>query len=442
MTVTPVPPSETLTSDSISSRQIWAASLASIFAWSLDLFDLFILLYIAPTIGPLFFPSNSPTLSLAAVYASFAVTLLMRPVGSALFGGYADKNGRKRAMIVAVFGVGIATALLGALPTIEAIGLLAPVLFLILRLVQGIFVGGVVASTHTIGTETVAPKWRGLLSGAIGGGGAGVGGLLASVVFLIVSLFFPGPAFAVWGWRFMFFSALVSTVLSFFIFRAVEESPLWARQERQAGVVKAPVREVFSRKYAGVVLVNLLITFGGGAMYYLTSGYLPAFLAKVNHLPKPAAAHILIWLSIVVIIVAPLVGHLSELVGRKPTLIGTGLVSLVVIPITYHRLALLGPGDIGAITAYAVILTILGNAAYAPILVFLNERFPTAIRSSGTGLSWNMGFAIGGMMPTFVTLASGSLAGIPLSLTIFLTVIVVLFLAGSIITPETRGRFA
>ena len=439
MTATSLSASETMP---ISPGQVWAASLASIFAWSLDLFDLFILLYIAPTIGPLFFPSSSPTLTLAAVYASFAFTLLMRPVGSAVFGSYADKHGRKRAMIFAVFGVGIVTALLGALPTIDVVGLAAPALFLLFRLLQGVFVGGVVASTHTIGTETISPKWRGMLSGLIGGGGAGVGGLFASVIFLIVSLVFPGPAFAVWGWRFMFFSALISAVLSFFIFRAVEESPLWARQERRSGTAKAPVREVFSRKYAGIVTVNLLITIGAGAMYYLTSGYLPAFLAKINHLPKPVAGHILIWLSLVVIIVSPLVGHLSELFGRKATLIGTAIISLIVIPIAYHRLAQLGPSDTNAIVIYAVILTALGNAAYAPVLVFLNERFPTAIRSSGTGLSWNIGFAVGGMMPTFVTVLAGSVAGIPMSLTIFLSAMALLLLVGSSIAPETRGNFS
>jgi MHS family proline/betaine transporter-like MFS transporter len=147
-----------------------------------------------------------PTLSLAAVYASFAVTLLMRPVGSAVFGHYADVHGRKNAMLVAIVGVGISTAAFGLLPTIAQAGLFAPGLFLILRLVQGIFVGGVVASTHTIGTESVSPNWRGAMSGLVGGGGAGIGALLASFVFLIMSSIFPGDAFAVWGWRCMFFS--------------------------------------------------------------------------------------------------------------------------------------------------------------------------------------------------------------------------------------------
>src|SRR6202161_2582086 len=111
-------------------RQMRNAMIASVLGWSLDLFDLFILLYVAPVVGKLFFPSAFPTLSLAAVYASFAVTLLMRPVGSALFGSYGDRYGRRGAMIVAVVGVGVATALFGALPTVEQIGVAAPVIFL------------------------------------------------------------------------------------------------------------------------------------------------------------------------------------------------------------------------------------------------------------------------------------------------------------------------
>src|SRR5882724_5648436 len=125
-------------------RQATNAIIASLLGWSLDLFDLFILLYVAPVVGKLFFPSSDPTLSLAAVYASFAVTLLMRPVGSAVFGHYADLHGRKGAMLIAIVGVGLSTAAFGILPTIEQAGLIAPALFLLLRLVQGVFVGGVV----------------------------------------------------------------------------------------------------------------------------------------------------------------------------------------------------------------------------------------------------------------------------------------------------------
>src|SRR6516164_5162100 len=209
----------------LSNASVATAVIASTLGWSLDFFDLLILLYVAPAVGKAFFPSDSPTLSVAAVYASFAVTLSMRPVGSALFGNYADRHGRRGAMIAAVIGVGLATAAFGLLPTLAQVGVAAPLLFLLLRLLQGVFVGGVVASTHTIGTESVPPRWRGLMSGFINGGGVGLGALFASAAYLIVSSIFTGDAFDAWGWRVMFFAGILNSVFGVAIFGALEESP-------------------------------------------------------------------------------------------------------------------------------------------------------------------------------------------------------------------------
>ena len=423
----------------VPSRQVWVAGIASMLGWSFDLFDLLIILYIAPTIGPLFFPAKSPTLILASVYAAFGVTLLMRPIGSALFGSYADRKGRKSAMVLAVFGVGIFTALLGALPTYPEVGAVAPISFIVIRLIQGIFVGGVVASTHTLGTETVAPKWRSLFSGIITSG-AGFGALLASVAFAVVSELFPGPAFAQWGWRVMFFCGIFSSALRFFAFRSVSESPLWS-ESKKVGVIKTPVRTVFSGANLPIILVNLIIIIGCGSGYYLTSGFLPTFLVRINGLARPVAAEILIVAAAVTIIVSPLVGQASEIFGRRPTFIVIALLGLIGLPLSYMWLAALGPTQSGTVMVAAVIITVLGFVGSSVAPVYLNERFPTAIRSTGTGLSWNVGFAVGGMMPTFVTAASSSIAAIPTVLEIFLVVIGIFFLIGTILTPETKGRF-
>jgi MHS family proline/betaine transporter-like MFS transporter len=428
----------------VAARQMRNAIVASVLGWSLDLFDLFILLYVAPVVGALFFPSTVPTLSLAAVYASFAVTLLMRPVGSAIFGHYADVHGRKGAMLVAIIGVGVSTAAFGFLPTIAQVGFIAPVLFLILRLVQGIFVGGVVASTHTIGTESVKPAWRGAMSGLVGGGGAGIGALLASFIFLVTSSIFPGDAFAVWGWRCMFFSGILTSLLGWFIFRNLEESPFFKEQQKQkaAGKVQAPsspVMTLFSSDYRHILLLNLLITFGGGAGYYLTSGYLPSFLKVVNGVPNNVSSLILMGASVAALISAILIGGLSDLIGRKKTFLLVGVCMLVLLPLCYLNMA--KATDTTTITFYALAIAFLGNAGYAPILIFLNERFPTAIRASGTGLSWNIGFALGGMMPTFVSLASAGTASIPMSLSIFIAAIFVIYLIGALLIPETKGEF-
>ncbi|MEA2722224.1 MAG: transporter, family, proline/betaine transporter [Candidatus Eremiobacteraeota bacterium] len=421
-------------------NRVLAAGLASVVAWSFDLFDLFLILYMAPTIGPLFFPSQNPMLSLAAVYASFAVTLLMRPVGSAIFGSYADRNGRKRAMIVSVVGVGVATAALGALPTLAQAGVIAPVLFLIVRLVQGVFVGGVVASTHTLGTETIAPKWRGMLSGLIGGGGAGIGAFLASAAFFGASYLFPGDAFAVWGWRVMFFTGLIGALISLFIFRSVEESPMWQDQDARKATAQAPLKVVFSQRYLPIFIVNLLIVIGASTMYYLTSGFLPTFLAKVNGLPKGTSGTILMLAAVFVIIGSTLAGHVSELIGRKKAFVAFGIINLVALPLLYTQQTHAG-ADAGLAALYTCALAFFGSIGFAPVIAFLNERFPTAIRSTGTSLSWNCGFALGGMMPTWVSLASKTPAALPQTLEIFLAGAALLMLVGTIFAPETKGRF-
>jgi len=312
----------------------------------------------------------------------------------------------------------------------------------VLRIVQGIFVGGVVASSHTIGTETVPERWRGLMSGLVGGGGAGLGALFASVVFFIVSSIFPGDAFSVWGWRFMFFTGIIGAILSFFIFRAVQESPLWARREERHEVTEHPLRTLLSGMYLPIFLLNLMIVIGAGTHYYLTSGFLPTFLGVVNEVPPTTAGKILVVSNVAVLIAAPLFGHLSEVFGRKRIFISLGIVNLIVIPFSYSQMAGLSADSVAAIYFFAFVLAFFGNAACAPVLIFLNERFPTHIRASGTALNWNLGFAVGGIMPTFVTLTSPSVEDIPSRVVIFIGAAILLYLVGALLNPETRGKFS
>lgn len=421
------------------------AALASLFGWGLDLFDLFILLYVAPVVGALFFPGDKPMLSLAGAYASFAVTLLVRPLGSALFGSYADRFGRKRALTIAVVGVGVSTAIFGILPTVAQIGTAATVVFLLFRVVQGIFVGGVVAASHTIGTESVPERWRGLISGMVGGGGSAIGGLLASLVFLVVSTIAPGEAFAQWGWRLMFFSGLLTSVVGLVIFRNLEESPIFkklqaekANQKAGAPAQASPIRTLFSTERLPTFLLTVLVSFGGGAAYYLTSGYLPTFLKLVNNVPNATASMILVGTNVAAALGACSVGELSQHIGRRASFLLMGAVRLLAFPALYLIMA--GTENVLLIGACACLLSFVANASYAPLLIFLNETFPTALRATGTGLSWNIGFALGGILPALVSLTAAGPAEIPMTLAIFLTGVTLAFLLGAFLSAETRGN--
>jgi MFS family permease len=427
-----------------------SAGAGSLIGWAFDLFDLFILLFIAGTVGQVLFPVHSPTLSLASVYASFAVSLLMRPLGGGIFGRLADRRGRRSTMIVTVSGVGLATALMGVVPTYATAGAAGPVLFVLLRLVQGLLVGGVVASSHTLGTETVPARYRGLVSGLVGGGGAGLGALVASVLLLVVSAAFPGPEFLVWGWRVMFFAALPAAGIALVVFSRLQESPMWAREPAEpttppgttpAGTPPALVgfRALLTPAYRPVVLTSLLVVFGGAAQYYLTSGYLPTFLEKINGLDGTWRGVVLIWASLAILPACVLAGHLSERFGRRPVMIVTGAVNVVALPLLVWLLASLPADATTAIVVVAVVLAMLSNAAYAPVVIFLNERFPTRIRATGTALTWNIGFALGGMTTTLVSVASPTVADIPSRLMWFLGAVAVVFVIGAVVCPETRG---
>src|SRR5690606_21666045 len=135
---------------------------------------------------------------------------------------------------------------------------------------------------------------------------AGLGALLASIVYYIVSAVFPGPEFSVWGWRFMFFSGILSSILGLVLFIKLEESPFWLqlkqKEQAEAKPVQSPMRVIFSRQYLPVLLVNLMIVTGGGTAYYLTSGYLPTFLKVINKIPAGPASFILMGASVTAII--------------------------------------------------------------------------------------------------------------------------------------------
>ncbi|WAP59812.1 MFS transporter [Streptomyces sp. S465] len=419
-----------------------AAVFASVAGWSFDLFDLFLLLYVAGPVSENIFPTSSPTLGIAAVFGSFAVTVIMRPAGAAIFGEVADRKGRKKAMVTVMCGVGLTTAAMGLVPTYAVVGVLAPVLFLLLRVVQGLFVGGVTASTHTLGTESIGPRWRGLMSGLIGAGGAGLGAALASVAYIAVSAAFPGPAFEAWGWRVLFFCGLAGALLSLFVSRKVEESPAWDGGETGRPAEPVAFRELLRGQGKTILALNVAVAAGGGAQYYLTSGFLPTLLSEVVPVTESLRGLILLVCSLVVVAAAIGAGELSERLGRRTTMLGFGLCNLFALPAVVWAIAEAG-GERGAVVALlCMIMVMLSNAAYAPLMIFLNERYPTELRARGTAVSWNLGFMLGGLTPTFVSLLSPDLAHVPSRLAYFLIGSSLVFVLALLAVADARGTKA
>src|SRR5574342_700081 len=215
---------------SILTKNQKAIAIGSFLGWSLDGYDIVLMLLVIPSVSQLFFPSVDPIFSLLAAFASYTATLIMRPLGGAIFGIYGDKFGRKKAMVITIMGFSIATFSIGLLPTFLTVGILAPILLILIRLVQGIFAGGEWGSGAVITMESVPKQKRGLYSGFLQSGFS-FGFLLAAIAFDITTMVFPGQMFEQIGWRVLFFTGIIPGFVALFVRLSMNERS----EERRVG---------------------------------------------------------------------------------------------------------------------------------------------------------------------------------------------------------------
>src|SRR4029078_13364800 len=218
---------------------------ASWFGWALDGYDLVLMLFVISSVNQLFFYENS-AISLLATFATYIIALVMRPIGGALFGNFGDKYGRKKTMMVTIVGFSIVTFATGLLPTWQNVGIVAPILLIFLRFVQGLFAGGEWASGSVITMEMVPKKMRGLLSGFVQSAYS-FGFVLASFVYGIMLSLYPGQAFIEIGWRVMFITGIIPGFIALIIRIKMVESKIWLEsKEQRKEIHKTPLKNILS----------------------------------------------------------------------------------------------------------------------------------------------------------------------------------------------------
>ncbi|ASR36714.1 hypothetical protein BAY61_18820 [Prauserella marina] len=414
---------------------------AAVLGWTVDMYDLLVILHVASYVSAAFFPAEAGSLvGLTATYATFAVSLVVRPLGALVFGSFADRAGRRPAMMLAVIGAGVSTALMGLLPGVATLGIAAPVLLIVLRIVQGMFVGGITASTHTLATETLPERWRGMAAGLIKGGGASLAVVVINLLVIALGALLGQAAFADWGWRVLFVVALAGSIVNYLVLRRVEESPAWVARQAARGTSPAkiqPGRALFSRRWRTVTLAAVAIVFTASAPYYLTTGILPTVYKQVLHMSQDSASLFLIVNVVLSAAVAVVCGHLSQRVGRRKVFLVSGAACLVLIPGLYLVMST-GPGEWLLLVCGAVMVMASG-AISAPLIIFVNELFPTEIRSTATAFSWNVGYGLSGLLPTLVTGISAGVSSIIPTLIVVSAVLSAVFLALTLRAKETRG---
>ena len=317
-------------------RVIIASSAGTAFEW----YDFFIFGSLAPVISKVFFAGLEPTQALIAALALFAAGFAFRPLGALIFGVVGDKLGRKGAFLVTVSLMGAATFLIGLLPTYAQSGTLGPVLLVILRILQGIALGGEYGGAAIYVAEHAPNDKRGASTGWIQASASF--GLLAALLVIVATRTAVGEdSFAAWGWRVPFLVSAVLLVISVWMRAKLAESPEFARIREKGEIAKAPLREAFGSKKN---LKRVLIAFFGimcaqGAVWYFTFFYMQVFLERSLGLPSQTKDLLLIVMTVVSAPLYVYFGWLSDRVGRKPVMVGGMLLALVMYFPASHWIA-------------------------------------------------------------------------------------------------------
>lgn len=384
-------------------RTVLIASCAgSMIEW----YDFFIFGSLAAILAHQFYPQNNPTTGFLETLATFAVGFAVRPIGALFFGGIGDRLGRKKAFLATLVIMGASTSAIGLLPGYGSIGIAAPLTLVALRLVQGLALGGEYGGAAVYVAEHAPPGRRGYYTSYIYTT-ATVGLLISLLVILATRRIIGEEAFASWGWRIPFLFSSVLVLISYYMRRRLEESPMFAAIKSRGETSHAPVRETFAGSRWKLILTLLFGVVSGHAVtWYAGQFYALFFLQTVLKVPFGTAY---LAVTIALVLGTPcfiLFGALSDRVGRKPIImLAFALATTTLYPV-YHLMTIAATGipNVLALSALIFYQIVLAAMCTGPLGALLVEAFPTNVRYTGvsfvhhTGTGW-----FGGFLPLIAT---------------------------------------
>jgi MFS family permease len=345
----------------------------------------------------LYFASDDVVVATAGAFASFAVGFVARPLGAVLFGHLGDRIGRRKCLIITVALIGFVTGAIGLLPTYFSIGVAAPVLLTLLRLLQGVAVGGEWGGAVTLAVEH-APKERRGRYAAMPQIGSPIGTLLSSGAFLLVALL-PPESFDSWGWRLPFLAAFPLLYIALWIRRRIEESPLFEQLLREDELASSPVTDVFRQAFPQLLVGAGSAFLGIGGFYLITTFVISYGTANLG-MPRPLLLGATLVAAAVEIVVLVVGGRMAERFGPgRITVIGGLLSALVAFPTFWMIDTTAPPLVILGVTLAVACLSI----PYAVSGALLTDLFPARLRYSGVALSANVAGVVSGFVPLLAT---------------------------------------
>jgi MHS family proline/betaine transporter-like MFS transporter len=377
-------------------RATIGATVGSIVEW----FDIAVYAYLAAVLGTVFFPTQDPTVSLLSSFAVFGVAFVVRPLGGIFFGTLGDRIGRQRTLAWVILLVSASTLMIGLLPTYESVGLTAPVLLVVLRLLQGFSAGGEMGGASAFVAEYSPPHRRGYLVAWVEMGCI-LGFLLGSVVVLCLNLVLSEGQVESWGWRIPFLLAAPMGIVGLFIRYRLEETPEFAVLRASGQVARHPLWESIRDHWPAIVRTAGYALFQNVALYVILT-FVPSHQSETLGYTATLASVSAVVSMTVICLLIPVFGHASDRYGRRPVLAASCALALV---LSYPLFWLMGQGSATLAVVAHVLLGVVLAIFLGPTLAAMNEMFVTRVRYGGFSLGYNLSVSVfGGTAPFLVTL--------------------------------------
>ncbi len=420
-------------------KAVTAAALGNAMEW----FDFGVYGFVAFALGKVFFPDAAPAVQTIAALGTFSVPFLVRPLGGVFFGVMGDRYGRQKVLSLTIIIMAISTFCIGLIPSYAAIGLWAPLLLLLCKLAQGFSVGGEYTGAAVFVAEYAPDRRRGFLGSWLDFGSI-AGFVLGAGLVVLLQALLGDAAFLDWGWRLPFFVAGPLGLLGLYLRHAAEETPAFTQQlekmeqeDRDAVQDKPTIsfREIFS-KYRRALLICIGMVLVTNITYYMLLTYMPTYLSSSLGYSESHGVLIIVVVMIGMLFVQPVVGFMSDKVGRRPFLLAGSLgVLLLAVP----SFGLIGSDNMGLIFLGLLFLAVLLNCMTGVMASTLPALFPTRIRYSALASSFNVAIIVAGLTPTlsaWLVEATGNL----MMPAFYLMAAAIIGLVTAFFLPETANK--
>jgi metabolite-proton symporter len=414
--------------------------LAGLVGTTVEWYDFFLYGSAAALVfNKLYFPAEDPLVGTLLAFITYAVGFIARPLGGLVFGHFGDRIGRKKLLVLSLLLMGAATFLIGLLPTYQSVGVLAPLLLTLLRVVQGFAIGGEWGGAVLIVSEHTDGERRGFWA-SWPQAGVPLGNVFGTAVLALLAAVQSDEAFLAWGWRIAFLLSGVLVLIGLWVRLAVSESPVFEEAQRKAAEEgteqKPPILEVL-RRYRREVLTAMGARFAENVVYYVLTSFVLTYVTTFLGLPRGMALNAALIASVVHFASIPVWGALSDRLGRRPVYligtIGTGLWAFVFF-------AMLDTKSFGVMILAITVGLILHGAMYGPQAAYFSELFGTRVRYSGASIGYQLASIVAGSLAPII--ATGLLAAfgssVPISIYVGLCAVVTLIAVWR--SPETRTR--